>query len=193
MAELINLGSTQAPYWEFTKLLQPNEHYKHNYVTDSFQLLDVSAPNALRVSMGGTMIQSPFTAGMGYRMSEPVEFVELWNDSASAITAHFVVGIGEIKDNRLTVSGTVTTQNIGWRVATGGTSTAAQTLTAGNGLFDIMVTAGSVTVDITGANYTISGLVLPEGASWNINLLDSASVAITPAAGSSYNYLICQN
>lgn len=193
MVETINLGSTQAPYWEFIKTLQPHEHYKHDYVTDSFQLLDVSAPNSLRVSFGGSMVETFFTAGMGYKMSQPVQFVELWNDSASAITVHFVVGVGDIKDNRLTVSGTVLTQVNGWRVATGGTSTATQTLTAGNGLFDIMVTAGSVTVDITGTNYSISGLVLPEGASWNINLLDSASVTVTPAAGSSYNYTICQN
>ena len=192
MVELINLGSTQAPYWEFTKTLQPNEHYKHNYVTDSFQLLDVSDANALRVSFGGSIIETYFTAGMGYRMTQPVEFVELWNDSANAITVHFVVGIGEIKDNRLTVSGTVITQSNGWRVATGGTSTATQSLTVGNGLFDIMVTAGSVTVNITGTNYNISGLVLPEGASWNINLLDSATAVVTPAAGSSYNYMICQ-
>lgn len=192
MAQLINLGSTQAPYFELTKTLQPNENFKFDYVTDSFQLLDVSAPDALRVSFGGSMVQTYFTAGMGYKMTEPVQFVELWNDSAAAITAHFVVGIGNIQDNRLTVSGTVLTQANGWRVATGGTSTATQTLTAGNGLFDIMVTAGSVTVNINGTNYNISGLVLPEGASWNINLADSASVTVTPAAGSSYNYMICQ-
>ena len=190
--QLINLGSTQAPYWEYEKTLAPNEHFKLNYVTDSFQLLAASADDALRVSFGGTMIQTSFTAGMGYKLTEPVEFVELWNDSAVSLTVRFVVGIGDIKDNRLTVSGNVLTQQVGWRMATGGTSTTTQNLTAGNGMFDIMVTAGSVTVDITGTNYTISGLVLPEGASWNINLLDSATVTFTPAASSSYNYIITQ-
>ena len=192
VAQTINLGSTQAPYWEYTKTLAANEHFKLNYVTDSFHLLDVSAPDALRVSFGGTMIQTPFTSGLGYHLTEPVEFVELFNDSSSSLTVHFAVGIGDIYDNRLTVSGTVLTQQNGWRVATGGTSTTTQTLTAGNGLFDIMVTAGSVTVDITGTNYSISGLVLPDGTSWSINLQDSATVVVTPAAGSSYDYTICQ-
>lgn len=184
MAELINLGSTQAPYWEFTKVLQPNEHYKHNYVTDSFQLLDVSAPNALRVSMGGTMIQSPFTAGMGYRMSEPVEFVELWNDSASVITAHFVVGIGEIKDNRLTVSGTVLTRPAGGFTTYTATSTSGNSTTsyANNSQIDVICTSGTITLDNAAG---VSGLTLSAGMGWSAFLANAGTLTISGTG--SYN------
>lgn len=190
--QTINLGSTQAPYWEFTKTLAANEHYKLDYVTDSFQLLEVSTPNVLKVNFGGTVIQTPFTAGMGYRLTEPVQFVELWNDSANSLTVHFVVGIGDIKDNRLTVSGTVITQKTGFSTITGGTESTTQTYTAGNGEFSLLVTAGSVSVSVTGGNYNISGLVLPEGSSWKMEVAESATVVVTPAASSTFNYMNCQ-
>lgn len=192
MQQIINLGSTQAPYWEYTKTLAANEHFKLNYVTDSFHLLDVSAPDVLRVNFGGSMIETPFTAGLGYHLNEPVEYIELWNDSANSLTVHFAVGIGDIRDNRLNVSGVVLTQKQGFSKIVGGTSTTTQTFTVGNGMFDIMVTAGSVAIGITGGQYNVSGLVLPEGASWNFEVSESASVTVTPATSSSYNYTNCQ-
>ena len=192
VAQIINLGSTQAPYWEYTKTLAAGERFKLNYVTDSFHLLDASAPDALKVSFGGSMIDTPFTAGLGYKMTEPVEFIELFNDSAASLTVRFAVGIGDIKDNRLTVSGTVITQSTGYSKLIGGTKSTTETFTAGNGMFDIMVTAGSVTIGVTGGNYNVSGMVLPEGASWNVELSDSASITVTPAASSTYNYTIAQ-
>ena len=190
--QLINLGSTQAPYWEYTKTLAANEHFKLNYVTDSFHLLDVSAPDVLKVNFGGAMIQTPFTAGLGYKLTEPVEFIELWNDSASPLTVHFAVGIGDIRDNRLSVSGIVLSQKVGFSKIVGGTETTTQSYTAGNGEFSLMVTAGSVTVAISGGQYSVSGLVIPEGASVTFELSESATISITPAASSSFNYMNCQ-
>ena len=192
VAQIINLGSTQAPYWELTETLAAGERRKINYVTDSFHLLDVSAPNALKVSFGGSMIDTPFTSGLGYHLTEPVEFIELYNASGASLTVHFAIGIGDIKDNRLTVSGTVLTQLVGYSKLIGGTKSTTETFTAGNGMFDIMVTAGSVTISVTGGNYNVSGMVLPEGASWNVDLSDSASITVTPAASSTYNYTIAQ-
>lgn len=192
VAQVINLGSTQAPYWELTETLKAGERRKINYVTDSFHLLDVSAPNALKVNFGGSMIDTPFTSGLGYHLTQPVEFIELINESGASLTVHFAIGIGDIRDNRLTVSGTVLTQTVGYSKLIGGTKSTTETFTAGNGMFDIMVTAGSVTIGVSGGNYNVSGLVLPEGASWNVELSESATITVTPAASSTYNYTIAQ-
>ncbi|MBQ8671612.1 MAG: hypothetical protein IJ525_03720 [Alphaproteobacteria bacterium] len=204
VAQTINLGSTQAPYWEYTKTLKENEHFKLDYVTDSFHLLDVSEPNALKVSFGGTMIQTPFTPGLGYRLTEPVEFIELWNDSNSEITAHFVVGVGDIKDSRLTVSGIVNVaaastlpvtaasilpvQSVRLNNLVGGVSSVSQFFDVGGCDFNIMVTAGSVTIDISGESYAVSSLTLPEGAAWSCSLALPSKISVT-AAGT-YNYTI---
>ncbi|MBP3687011.1 MAG: hypothetical protein J6J35_01450 [Alphaproteobacteria bacterium] len=110
MVSNINLGSVQAPYWEQTITLPPHGYHKVQYVTDNFQLLSTSLPNALKVSFGGSMIDTPFRAGMGYRLTEPVQFVELRNDNDVELTVDFVLGIGQIQDNRLNVVGQIDTR-----------------------------------------------------------------------------------
>lgn len=187
--QIINLGSTQAPYWEYTKTLAPNEHFKLNYVTDSFHLLDVSAPDALKVNFGGSMIQTPFTAGLGYKLTEPVEFIELWNDSAASLTVHFAVGIGDIRDNRLTVSGIVLTQNRGFAHVDAGTRTATSSFVVSNGQLSLLVTAGSVTVNCSSDHVNITALELPTGATWTVDIEDSATISVTVPSGSKFNYM----
>lgn len=195
MVEVINLGSTQAPYWEYTKTLAPNEHFKLNYVTDCFHLLEVSAPDVLKVSFGGTMIQTPFTAGIGYRLNEPVEFVELWNTSNNNLTVKFAVGIGDIKDSRLTVSGTVNNNIVGFNgytKVTAGTSTASTSYTYGaNADISFMVTAGDITINISAGNIAVNNLNLPEGSSWNIKLATAGTITVTSNSGT-YNYQIAE-
>ena len=199
MAQLINLGSTQAPYWELEKTLQAGEHLKIDYVTDLFQLLAASVAGALKVSFGGTMIQTPFSAGMGYRLTEPVQFVELWNDSASTLTVRFVLGIGEVRDSRLTVSGVIDTNVVsfgGFSKVTGGTYTANKTLNLpANCKLDIQVVSGSITVDIAdvaslGA-VAVSGLTIPAGAAWDFSANVDCGGTIT-ASSSTYNMIISE-
>lgn len=197
--QLINLGSTQAPYWEVEKTLQPNEHLKIDYVTDLFQLLSASAPDCLKVSFGGTQIQTPFSAGMGYRLNEPVQFIELWNNSAATLTIRFVLGVGEVRDSRLTVSGTVNTKIVafsGFSKINGGTYTAGQSLTLpANSKLDIQVVSGSITVDIAdtaglGA-VSVSSLVIPAGASWDFCANVDCSGTIT-VSSATYNMTISE-
>ncbi len=189
--QLINLGSTQAPYWEYTKTLAANEHFKLNYVTDSFHLLDVSAPDALKVNFGGAMIQTPFTAGLGYKLTEPVEFIELWNDSATPLTVHFAVGIGDIQDNRLTVSGTVNTQIIGengLKKLTGRTITSNASLELpynANSEVSIIVLSGSVTVQNSSGNNDLY-IRLDAGCAWNAKFLNSGVLFLEGAGVYSY-------
>lgn len=106
----INLGSIQAPYVEQIITLQAGERRKFDYVHNCFSLLDSS--DKLTVNFGGNGVDTIYTAGMYYELTEPVPYVIFANNNAQAITIHFALGIGIIKDNRLTVSGIISvTQN----------------------------------------------------------------------------------
>lgn len=104
----INLGSVQSPYLEQILTIPAGGIKKFDYVHNCFSLLDSS--DKLNLTFGGAAVESVFTAGMYYELTNPVPYVILYNRNASPITIHFALGIGVIKDNRLTVSGTVLTQ-----------------------------------------------------------------------------------
>ena len=104
----INLGSVQSPYLEQIITLPAGAVQKFDYVHNCFSLLD--STDKLNLTFGGAAVESVFTSGMYYELDKPVPYVTLYNRNASPITIHFALGIGVIKDNRLTVSGTVTTK-----------------------------------------------------------------------------------
>lgn len=175
MVQSINLGSSQAPYWEYEKTLAANEIWKLDYVTDSFHLLSTTDPNAVRVSFGGSMIETPFSAGMGYKLTEPVQFIQLQNKTASPVTVRFAVGIGNIRDDRLTVSGTVFVENaVGKSLAIYQQGFATYEATSGSGAstfdydantqIDVLCTSGTITLDNAAG---ITALTLSAGQSWS--------------------------
>lgn len=106
--QTINLGSVQSPYLEQIITLQSGEIQKFDYIHNCFSLLD--STGTLNVTFGGAAVESQFTSGMYYQLDNPIPYVTFHNATNSAITIHFSLGIGIIKDNRLTVSGTVLTQ-----------------------------------------------------------------------------------
>lgn len=102
----INTGSVWAPYQEFTRTIPAGSYDRINYVTDNFVLLEVSANNALEVNFGGAVNQTNFTAGIQYKLTEPVPYIQLHNASTSPLIVRFAVGVGEVRDNRLTLANT---------------------------------------------------------------------------------------
>lgn len=184
MAQAINLGSSQAPYWERTVTIPAGEIWKLDYVTDTFNLLDVSTPNGIVVSFGGSMIETPFTAGMGYKLNEPVQFIQLQNVTNSSVTVTFAVGIGSIQDNRLTVSGTVFTQPAsGFNTYTATSDTGASTTSyPANAQIDVICTSGTITLDNAAG---VSGLVLTAGMAWSVFLANAGTLTISGTG--SYN------
>lgn len=195
MAQTINLGSSQAPYWEYEKELDANEIWKLDYVTDSFHLLSTTTDNAVRVSFGGSMIETPFSAGMGYKLTEPVQFIQLQNITGSPVTVRFAVGVGNIRDDRLTVSGSVST-NItgaaGYSKMTAGTTSGNATFAYGsNADISFMATSGNITLNLTAGNISITGLTLPEGATWHTKLATAGTISVT-ATGATFNYCIAE-
>lgn len=184
MAQSINLGSSQAPYWEREVTIQAGEIWKLDYVTDTFNLLDISTPYGVIVSFGGSMIETPFTAGMGYKLNEPVQFIQLQNITAAPVTVRFAVGIGNIQDNRLNVSGRVFTQPAGGFKTYTATSTTGNSTTNynDNSQIDVVCTAGTITVDNAAG---VSGLVLTAGMAWSVFLADAGTLTISGTG--SYN------
>ena len=103
----INTGSVWAPYQEFTYTIAAGQYQRVNYVTDNFVLLETTANNSLEVNIGGAMNQTNFTTGVHYKLQSVVPYVQLYNKGASAITVHFALGVGEVRDNRLSLVGTI--------------------------------------------------------------------------------------
>lgn len=104
---IINTGSVWAPYQEFTYTIPAGQYQRVNYVTDNFVLLETTAQNSLEVNFGGSMNQTNFTTGIQYRLTEAVPYIQLHNKGNAAVTVHFALGVGEVKDNRLSLTGTI--------------------------------------------------------------------------------------
>lgn len=105
----INTGSVWAPYQEFFYTIPAGQYQRVNYVTDNFVLLETTANNSLEVNFGGAMNQTNFTTGIQYRLTEAVPYIQLYNKGASPVTVHFALGVGEVKDNRLSLVGSIIT------------------------------------------------------------------------------------
>lgn len=186
----INLGSVQAPYWENVITLQPKETHVVRYVYDSFNLLSASAPNVLEVTFGGAAVQSKFSAGMGYKLSQPVSYIQFFNTSDSPLTIDYSLAVGGITDNRLTVSGVVNTLTRiqAYSSVSAGTLTAPQNLTYGNEAnVAVVCTSGTITINISEDNINVTNLVLSAGQSWELSLVSGGTIEITGTGMFNYN------
>ena len=191
MQENINLGAVQAPYWEQVLTLQPGETRKVDYVYDSFNLLQASIPEVLEVTFGGAATQTKFSAGMGYHLSAPVSYIQLFNTSDSPLTIDFSLAVGGITDNRLTVSGTVNTSTKLSAYSSGkaGSLTAPQSLEYdNNSVVALVCTSGTITVNITAAGVAVSNLELSTGQSWEMPIVTGGTIEITGTG--KFNYSI---
>lgn len=191
MQENINLGAVQAPYWEQVLTLQPGETRKVDYVYDSFNLLQASIPEVLEVTFGGAATQTKFSAGMGYHLSAPVSYIQLFNTSDSPLTIDFSLAVGGITDNRLTVSGTVNTSTklSAYSSVKAGSLTAPQSLEYdNNSVVALVCTSGTITVNITAAGVAVSNLELSTGQSWEMPIVTGGTIEIIGTG--KFNYSI---
>lgn len=196
--QLINLGSTQAPYWEVEKTITAGQRVRIDYVTDLFQLLYASQQSALRVSFGGSQVDTHFSAGMGYRLSEPVQFIELFNDSINTLTVRFVLGIGEVRDSRLTVSGIVNTDDGRFNInkITGETETGQDSFQIdGRADVSISVLTGNVIINVNdlAGLYAINNVELAAGGilEFSVNSYQTV-VDISGTASDKWSILITE-
>lgn len=204
--QVINLGSVQSPYLEQRLTIPAGGTKKFNYTYNSFNLLYASVPDVLEVTFGGAAVQSKFASGMSFGLQEPVSYIQFFNNSNQPVDIWFALAIGEIKDNRLNVSGTVLIEpengavfmvepennsvfmikQKGFTNYQAGTKTGASSLTyKANSQIDILCTSGTITVNNSAG---VSSLVLSAGQSWSACLATAGTLAITGTGG--YNYSV---
>lgn len=181
--QIINLGSVQAPYFEQVLTIQPNQSVIINYAFESFQLLDASLQDTLEVTFGGAGVQSKFSAGMGYELTEPVQYVQLFNTSKTEqITIRFALAIGNITDNRLNISGVVNTSTIikqastvTWETVNASSSTTYNI--PDNSNISILVTSGTVTMNLSGNSG--NGITLSSGQSVEFSTVNAQTLTLS--------------
>ncbi len=189
--ENINLGAVQAPYLQRTLTIAPGGIATERYVFDSFNLLSASVDNVLEVTFGGAAVQSRFSGGMGYKLSAPVSYVQLFNTGDVPLEVTFALGIGAITDNRLTVSGTVNTSTklAGYSHVRAGSLIAPQTLDYdNNSVVALVCTAGTITINIAAAGVAVTDLTLSTGQSWEMPIVTGGSIEVTGTG--QFNYSI---
>lgn len=181
--QTINLGSVQAPYFEQVLTIQPNQSVIINYAFESFQLLDASLQDTLEVTFGGAGVQSKFSAGMGYELTEPVQYVQLFNTSKTEqITIRFALAIGNITDNRLNISGVVNTSTVlkqasavTWATVNASSSTTYSI--PDNSNISILVTSGTVTMNLSGNSG--NGITLSSGQSVEFSTVNAQTLTLS--------------
>lgn len=191
--DLINMGSVQAPYWEQVLILPPKSSHIEYYVYDSFNLLNASTPDALEVTFGGAAVQSRFSSGMGYKLKEPVSYIQFFNTLDTPLTIDFSLAIGGITDNRLTVSGIISAQSQqqAYSSVSAGTLTAPQSIEYGNNSnIALVCTAGTITVNITEAGVAVTNLILTAGQSWELPVVSGGTIEVTGTG--TFNYCIAE-
>lgn len=184
MNQIINLGGFQSPYFEQEITLQPKENRVINYAFDDFQLLDASLQNTLEVTFGGGAIQSKFSAGMGYKLPAPVQYVQFFNSSSEQpITIRFVLAIGDIRDNRLVVSGIVNTSteltpasSVTWAQIDGSAGEQTYDLPL-NSTVSILVTSGTATLNLS--NNTGTSITLQAGQTVDFKTANAQVLSVT--------------
>lgn len=191
MVQSINMGSVQAPYIEQTLTIQPGQTEIVRYVFDSFNLLFASIPDALEITFGGAAVQSRFSGGMGYKLTEPVSYIQFFNTASNPIEIRYSLAIGGVTDNRLTVSGVINTQTELQAYATvkAGSLTAPQSLPYdNNSVVSLACTSGTITVNIAAAGVEVDALTIPAGQVWEAPIVTGGTIEITGTG--KFNYTI---
>lgn len=191
MVKNINIGSVQAPYLQTKMTLKAGETRVFPYVFDSFNLLLASIPDVLEVTFGGAAVQSKFSSGMGYKLNEPVSYIQFFNTSENPLEIEFSLAIGGITDNRLTVSGVINTisQQQCYLNVMAGTLTAPQSLEYdNNSIVALVCTSGSITVNISASQVSVTNLELSAGQAWEMPIASGGTIEITGTG--TFNYSV---
>lgn len=112
--ENINLGTFTAPYREFSFSVAPGQIYQLRYDHQFVEILENNLPNDVDVCFGGVGGFTKLEAGIIYRYpnSNIIPFVQFRNNHASNTAyIHIAVGVGDMLDNRLVLSGITSVQS----------------------------------------------------------------------------------
>lgn len=110
---VINTGFIANPYRQFDIEIQPGQIHPLRYVHNTVEILSNNQPGFLKINFGGSGGFTEFDQGMIYAYPNGVSipFIELQNNSANVMKLTVVLAVGEFKDQRLNISGTVVVQS----------------------------------------------------------------------------------
>lgn len=107
----INTGTIANPYRQFTYTIPAGQIQKIRYDGNVFAVLYTSSEN-LAVNFSGSGGQTEYWQGIKYHCPFVFTYVELCNlDTVNPLTVTVAIGIGDIQDNRFSVSGAVSICN----------------------------------------------------------------------------------
>lgn len=146
----INTGTIKNPYRQFTETIPAGQTKTIYYDANNFAILYTSSQN-LSIDFGGSGGATPIWQGMKYKSEVILPYVQLFNrDLINSLTVTICMGIGDIEDNRLSVSGSVGVTNYN-------NEPLATTLSTYTPVAITEVTipaSGEVTLDPAGAKFT---------------------------------------
>lgn len=134
----INNSTTPVSYKQETITVPANGQYKYNQVYNTIRIIDSNANNQsdLLFQFGSLSGTTEFWKGLCISYPEPMASVTIFNKTSAPIDVVIATAIGTIQDDRLNVSGTVST------------STAPlENVVASQQTFD---STGTISVDSTG-------------------------------------------
>ena len=103
----IDTGTIPNPYRQFAYTLAPGERKTIRYDANFFNVLYTSSEN-LAVNFSGSGGDTQYWQGLQYNCDYVFSYAELINlDTANPLSVVVGMGIGDMKDNRLAVSGAV--------------------------------------------------------------------------------------
>ena len=107
----INTGTIANPYRQFSYTIPAGSIIKIRYDADVFSVLYTSSQN-LAVNFSGSGGQTEFWQGIKYKCPYVFTYAELVNlDPVNPLDVVVAMGIGDVQDNRFSVSGSVAISN----------------------------------------------------------------------------------
>lgn len=176
-------GVLQQFYAEKTVTIAAGARFEDYVIFNYFRVLSLSG-TGLEVIFGNNQYQTPFTgAGIGVKLEYVLPRLTLVNTSGASLTMTYAVAVGDVNDDRLTVSGTLnvtsTTAAPVINVATTGAATTSQVsvTTTATSIVAANSVRGAVTIRNQGATdmfigsssgvTTLNGLLVKAGESFS--------------------------
>lgn len=105
---LIEDGSARPPYREDTRTLAAGETWEVFTVFDYFRIVSQSPAGALKIKFGDNGIQTDYSGvGLGLGLRGVYRRLSIYNNSGAPMTLTIATALGQVNDDRLNVSGTV--------------------------------------------------------------------------------------
>lgn len=106
--DIANVGKIRNPYKEFAFSIADDAIETIDYTFDFWRMLTLSTSTGVSLRFGKTGTPTSIVdAGVGGRIPDPIDNIQIINESGATLTGTIGLAIGDIFDDRLNVSGAV--------------------------------------------------------------------------------------